>query len=548
MPLQIPIDSDSFTGYSSAKKLVVLLHGYTLDADSLDHVKAVIAETHRVGDLDYFIPNLPLSKWSLADPVSICNQLLQQIDGLWSARIRNYGKAYENIIIVGHSYGALLGRKLYVYACGENAAAPFEPVIEQKSSRKWAVKVERIILLAGMNRGWSISHHMDLRRAFAYTLGLGFGGLWQMLGGKKPIILHIQRGAPFLTNLRIQWLTMRQIAPHKGIGNALTVQLLGSVDDLVSPEDNIDLVSGSDFVYLDVAKTGHANIIQMDSSKDENSYDRIKQFKAALTLEKEALTQDWQLPQDSELPIKNRKITDLIFVIHGIRDPGYWTQKLARRVKRRCKNINKVIVSETSSYGYFPILSFLFPWRRRDKVEWLMDQYAEGLAQYPNARFSYIGHSHGSYLLTKALNEYPCCRFEQVVLAGSVVRTDYAWEKFINEGRVKNVVNYVATSDWVVAWFPNAMQKLNWQDLGGAGHRGFETDLVKQIQYIKGFHSAALNEDNWDAIADFIIEGKLSEPPPSIKEKDQSCFVKLVGHISPLLWLGIIYLLWVLGS
>lgn len=540
------IDPKSLTSYASASKLVVLLHAFTHTADSMKYVKAVIAESHGSCGADIFIPELPLSRSSCADPVAVCNQLLQQIDALWSARIDKYGTAYQGIIIVGHSFGALLGRKLYVYACGETAKAPFEPGITPKTTRPWAAKVERIILLAGMNRGWRISHNMSPAKALAFSVGVALGGLWQALTRKKPAIMHIHRGAPFVTNLRIQWLSMRYAAAKKGVGNALTVQLLGSIDDLVSPEDNIDLVSGSDFIYLDVAKTGHANIIDMDGSPE--AQDRKRKFRAALLDDEQTLRREYnQLPQDERLPGKRDEVTDLIFVIHGIRDPGYWTHKIARRVKQRGKEYQKVFETETSSYGYFPMLSFLFPWRRREKVEWLMDQYAEGLAQYPNARFSYVGHSHGTYLLTKALTEYPCCSFKQVVLAGSVVRTDYAWAELLKQGRVEKVLNYVASGDWVVAWFPNAMQMLNWQDLGGAGHNGFQSDQVKQIRYVKGAHSAALNEDNWDAIADFVITGKTDELPAPIKEHKQSFTVSAVGKVAPLLWLGIIYLLYLTG-
>ena len=50
---------------------------------------------------------------------------------------------------------------------------------------------------------------------------------------------------------------------YKG-ADALTIQLLGSTDDKVSPEDNIDLVTGSAFVYLDVPWSGHLTILDMD--------------------------------------------------------------------------------------------------------------------------------------------------------------------------------------------------------------------------------------------------------------------------------------------
>ena len=56
-----------------------------------------------------------------------------------------------------------------------------------------------------------------------------------------------------------------------------------------------------------------------------------------------------------------------------------------------------------------------------------MDQYTQNLAKYPNSdgRISYIGHSNGTYILASALDRYPSLRVNQIVFAGSVVRTDY---------------------------------------------------------------------------------------------------------------------------
>ena len=60
-------------------------------------------------------------------------------------------------------------------------------------------------------------------------------------------------------------------------GKALTIQLLGSRDDMVAPEDNIDLVSGRDFIYLDVPYSGHEDVIYLNKS-----IHRRKKFEQAL--------------------------------------------------------------------------------------------------------------------------------------------------------------------------------------------------------------------------------------------------------------------------
>jgi len=199
-----------------------------------------------------------------------------------------------------------------------------------------------------------------------------------------------------------------------------------------------------------------------------------------------------------------------VFVIHGIRDKGYWTQKVAAKIKVRAKG---KFHSITPSYGYFAIAPFLMPWIRRQKVEWLMDQYVESRAAYPNASFSFVGHSNGTYLLAKALHEYPCCRVKNVVFVGSVVRTDYNWNALIKSARVQKVLNFVATNDLVVSAGAHGLRGLKWFDLGGAGSYGFdvsaETDpeRFRNLEYVLGGHSAGLKESQWDEIASFIVAG-----------------------------------------
>ncbi len=248
-------------------------------------------------------------------------------------------------------------------------------------------------------------------------------------------------------------------------------------------------------------------------------------------------------------------VTDIVFVIHGIRDRGFWTHKIPRTVKaasdqeRRkreaCGEKGPKFETETSSYGYFPMLPFLLSWGRRAKVEWLMDEYTQNLALYPNAEFSFVGHSNGTYLLAKAFEEYPACRFKHIVFAGSVVRTRYDWGKLIREGRAKAILNYVATSDWVVAFFPKLFQTLHWQDLGSAGHDGFEDLQEYQVKYVRGGHGAAIQEQHWEDIAHFIVHGRLNSEVG--QSKSRSLLVVLGGFLTPLIWLVLILVV-VLGG
>lgn len=288
------------------------------------------------------------------------------------------------------------------------------------------------------------------------------------------------------------------------------------MDDIVAPRDNIDLITGGGFYYLDLEHTGHENVIHMDAT--DAGKKRREVFITALSAGDHELEQMSRHPSDEGPRDKNLDVANVVFVMHGIRDEGFWTQKIARRVQKLAYNPPKIYASETSSYGYFAMLPFLTKGRRRRKVEWLMDQYVEAKALYPDASFSYVGHSNGTYLLAQALLEYPSCQFEHVVFAGSVVPRKYDWERLIEGKQVKSVLNYVASHDCVVALFPGTLERLGVKDLGSGGHHGFDQITKHGGEHgslfqccVRGGHGAAIKEEYWEEIAHFVVRGVPSE-------------------------------------
>ncbi|MGO6757248.1 hypothetical protein ACCS42_09170 [Rhizobium ruizarguesonis] len=546
--------------------LVVVLHAYTGSPEGMASVNAVAKSALSPSRVKIHCPRLPLSLFSLASPTAIACSLVRDIDRLWTQASED-GEPFTRIFFVGHSIGSLIARKAYIIACGETSDAPFEQEVDIDVRSAWAEHVDRILLIAGMNRGWRVTHHLGLLRAALWWFGSLIGSLIEVLTGKTPLIFRVRRGASFVTELRIQWLRMRQRARREigTPGSCLTVQLLGSIDDFISPADNIDLVAGGDFVYVDVPYSGHANVIQMyDETVPPGSATacgemRRKVFVSALTLSPKALQAVSTLPDDSDLTSTvDRDVQEVIFVVHGIRDGGFWTHKVARAIRNRMQQRVKTIATETSSYGYFPMLPFLFTRKRREKVEWLMDRYATAIATYPNAhRFHFVGHSNGTYCLIEALRLYSCCRFENVVLAGSVVRKGFPWTRHLrappNEtgssrpscGSVVRVLNFVATADWVVAVFPKLFQTaLPIQQLGSAGHDGFidRPDRVEQVTFVRGGHGAAIAEPVWPAIAEFVATGQRPVLQDDLVSKSRHRFVVLLGLVPWLWWILIGYL------
>ena len=556
MAATLPVVPHSDRG---AKTLVLVLHAFNkapADMDSIGStVKALLPASHVV------VPRLPLRKAARAHPLDVARSLLDLIEDQIAFRNKQQWPEFDEIVLIGHSMGALLARKVYLLSGPESAEARFEnsPGGPLAIERPWFRKVNRIILFAGMNRGWTLNHRLHFFRFIAWWL-LSFAAdtLVAFAGDERPFsVTHIRRGAPFLIELRLQWLALQRKnrelqkrAESRGEvwpGLALTVQMLGTIDDKVAPADNVDLSTGRDFVYLDVPASSHENVIKMDGSPAGVA--RQKVFERALCEPASSLENRRILPSDDITSRTDENVTDVVFVMHGIRDTGYWTQKVARKVEEVGGHPPKIYASETSSYGYFAMLSFLLPSERHKKVRWLMDQYVEARSLYPNARFAYVGHSNGTYLVAKALLDYPSCSFDRIVFAGSVVRTDYDWGRHIARGKVEAVLNYVATADLIVAVLPGAWEMVNLQDLGSAGHNGFRIphDKVFQTKFVRGGHSCAREEDNWNDIAEFIVSAAPGPAKSPLVIQNQNRLVVLMGCTAPLWWLVILAVLWGLG-
>ncbi len=522
----------------TASRLIVIMHGFRGSAERMQGVVDAARATYPGADihmpiLPYGGPRSPLF---IADPAVIAADMVDRISGL----VRDKPGGYSDIVLVGYSSGSLIARKVVILAHGGLGEA-FEPGVARfaPGARPWADRISRVVLLAGLSRGWTVNSALTWFDTVLWSCGAFLG---ETVCRGRSFLLALRSGSPFMIHTRLQWLALTRAGKRPMI-----VQLLGTIDDLVSPEDNIDLFidrpSADTFFLIEVRATGHMTIIDMapnDPDRDERGH-RWSLFCRALSASPAELA-PIAIPRahlaDSLPDEPDAGVTDVVFVIHGIRDKGFWTQKVAREIKRisiggtapdgRARNVQ----SMTASYGYFPMIPFILPWIRAHKVAWLMDRYTEARARYPAARFHYVGHSNGTYLVAGALRDYVTTSFDRIVLAGSVIRTDFDWTTYLEAGRVRSLLNYVATSDLVVAGFPKGFQRLNLFDLGSGGHDGFAifgrsaaanrlagADCLRaeftpdagiasyQIEYVQGGHGAGVKETQWDDIAAFIVDG-----------------------------------------
>jgi len=342
--------------------------------------------------------------------------------------------------------------------------------------------------------------------------------------------------------------------------------LLGNVDDVVSNEDNKDLVSSHSFRYVEVSGAGHGNLVDLDRQAQKAAFTRV------LTGEE---------PGASAMIEPDKTCEQVVFLMHGIRDRGDWTSTLAAQLDEaadRHKPPVKLAI-KPYSYGYYPMFRFLFSHDRDRLVRWFVDQYTESCAKYPNARVAYIGHSNGTYIAGAALQKYPLVRLNHVAFAGSVLPRDYDWAKVVARKQVDRVCNDVACGDWVVAFCPRVFEQLqeksgirflNMGSLGSAGYAGFlqavphravkavhkdflneveqttepqmfeqerKQDVVQEVRYFPGNHGAALVPTNLASLASFVIDGRIPDDRSLLIEGAPEDNVFLGWKLALVLWL-----------
>jgi pimeloyl-ACP methyl ester carboxylesterase len=590
--MNLIFNNPEFIPSDEATTLVVMIHAYLSNPSSLTDLKTFISNINKRNEYDIYTPQLPYANWLDGTGANqIVVDLVHDLDEIWNSR------KYDKVILIGHSLGGILLRRFFL------AGSPNPPDYSDDSKKNllfrdelshvitgahgWAENVERIILFASWDKGWSLSESI----AWKYTLALNILGFWGRFfdllsvvpekinspslgrqGGLAKFrakfcrpagtILDMRLGTPFIVQTRLLWMAYRRWhsqslrnlynsktdllvelkAPPSGAANPLLIQIIGTQDDFVSPRDqvvdydveevthnNADPAGAQSKKYFLIEMPGanHKDVIKFDGDHKETCQ---KLFQCALTGDASMLEDQARNPAyfEDRPTTPDPNVKDVVFIMHGIRDDGFWTHRIAKVIKETAQTIgagaagtggsgNHILQhgslqSWTQTYGYFPMGAFLLPWIRQEKVEWFMDKYVSAKACYPNATFHYIGHSNGTYLAAKALEDYPAARFGRVYFAGSVVHPAYDWSTKIKDKRVERLHNARGATDWVVALLPKSIEYLT--DLGGAGFDGFiasansPSEITQSKCFAKGMHGGAIKEGHWPEIAQFIVTGK----------------------------------------
>lgn len=157
----------------------------------------------------------------------------------------------------------------------------------------------------------------------------------------------------------------------------------------------------------------------------------------------------------------------VLMSLHGIETRGAWQKEL----QASCDQAEAGLQHRPLDFGLFRALSLLLPSMRARKVEWFLREYTRTVKeeQLGGRAPSIIAHSFGSYIVSRAMEQYPEIRFERIILCGSIVRRDYPWHQRFERGQVQRVLNDYGRRD---IWVRVAETVI--EDAGSSGYRGFD--------------------------------------------------------------------------
>ena len=549
----------------SSDVLAVWMHPYKGNRATQEVMLAYLREAMPGADL--LMPRYPGGLRN-TDPFWVAAELQYVIARAYEDAREN-NRPYQQIVLIGYSAGALLIRKALAYGLGELEDHPF-PELGRATRASWEeiATRTRVVLLAGINRGWSLEEHPVEIHWFSYWLArLGLPFLRLLPIGR--FAFSLERGSPFVANLRIQWIRLSNAGKTPPV-----VQLLGGQDSVVRQEDNKDALVSKNFVFIPVPFANHRTIVDFEDPVDgparksayfESLTGDIADLSDKYRPDTEALKADdikglgEDAPKDDDSSSYERPSDSgpgiLIFLIHGIRDNADWPRELARKIRSDAQMENPPIRVRcvTSSYGHFPMLHFLLFKRRKKNVRWFMDRYTEELAKLPDAKIHYVGHSNGTYLLAEGLRTYTAMRFDRVAFMGSVVPGNFPWRKYYKEGRIREFRNDRSAKDWIVGVFPGFYQLMGkfirtpyFSDIGDGGFRGFDQsvgDSHTENYYFNGGHGKPTEPQNHPSLATYILSGKADADPELLTKPSPLCV-----YLSRLNWLVWLLLIAVIGG
>lgn len=229
----------------------------------------------------------------------------------------------------------------------------------------------------------------------------------------------------------------------------------------------------------------------------------------------------------------------VLILTHGIMTLGKWTDKVELSFADSGYKVIKY------KYPHFSALKIMLPWSREKALQDYADFVEDILIEHPDCELNFISHSFGTFMTMNSLYASDISYMpdiKNIILCGSVLRTDFEMSKFIKKLKPCLIINDCAYND--IALLLCNMTCYGLGNAGRIGFRGHNNVLINR--YYRGGHSVYFDDSRiekyWKPIFDAKAIEKYDERNFSfIREALES----LVAMLSPFIKISLsILLLW----
>lgn len=257
---------------------------------------------------------------------------------------------------------------------------------------------------------------------------------------------------------------------------------------------------------------------------------------------KEILKRKVEWIKKSSSGMTSRTINEKVIVCtHGIMTMGSWPSK----IESIFSPLNYKVI--TYKYPHHSALKIILPWSR----EKILNHYSQFIHRlfdlHPNCELNFIGHSFGTYLLMRSLENINITyrpNVNNIILCGSVLKSNHDLGLVINKFEPTKIINECAYNDIALL-----ICNVTCTGLGNAGRIGFNGYYDRVVnRYIEGGHSHFFNDNlilkNWkSAIFDSNIiefdERKFS----AVRENSESLINLISPFVLPIAFILIVFFL-----
>lgn len=201
-----------------------------------------------------------------------------------------------------------------------------------------------------------------------------------------------------------------------------------------------------------------------------------------------------------------------VLVVHGMNTTGPWQEELSWLCATTYSRSLPVFIYKYGKVRPGAILK----WRQAHLAQRLSERMVFLSSVYGSnhdPRPDVIAHSLGTLLLGEVLMRHAEIRVGRVILAGSILRPDFEWDRLIKRGQVEAVLNHCAEHD---RWVPVAPFVI--PGSGPSGTRGFAVDEVVHRHEPKFGHSSFFEKARMDGIYRDVWDAFLTRPSGRLPE------------------------------